>query len=344
MSITEVAKLAGVSVATVSRVINGHDSVQPELARRVRDAMRDADYTPRLSRPGPKPKTSPRRNTATGSIGIVLLGRTEALLQSSYTSRLIAGIADAADAASHHLMILPMLDKSALPLAIRERLVDGLILTGLGRPPDAEEVDKFHPLPCVWVGGSMPSSPVIDHVLADNNAIGQLAAEYLLERKCKTAALIDHAPHHAGFEERWISFKNRLTQAGVGVEPFTSKTKNVPEREIWTGDHIQKNLSLLCSKLLENGSCPDGIFLQTDQQAAIFHALLRDRGIMPERDVTLISCNNDEPWRTTMIPRPATIDLQPYEQGRECFNRLSDHIKHRTASPRTILISPKLLK
>ncbi len=343
MSITEVAKLAGVSVATVSRVINGHDSVQPELVRRVRDAMRDADYTPRLTRPGPKPKTS-SRNTATGSIGLVLLGRTEALLQSPYTSRLVAGIADAADAADCHLMVLPMPDKSVLPRAIQERLVDGLIFTGLGHTPDSSELDPFHPLPCVWVGGSMPSSPVADHILADNNAVGTLAANYLLEHNCKTAALIDHAPHHAGFEERWISFRNHLNQAGVSVNPFVSNTKDIPECELWTGDYIRKNLSLLLDELLENGSCPDGIFLQTDQQAAIFHALLRERGIMPEQDVTLISCNNDEPWRATMTPRPSTIDLQPYEQGRECFNRLADHIKHRSASPRTILISPKLTK
>jgi DNA-binding LacI/PurR family transcriptional regulator len=343
MSITEVAKIAGVSVATVSRVINGHASVQPQLARRVRTAMQDTGYTPRLTRPGPKPKIS-RTKELTGSIGIVLLGRTEALLQFPYMSRLMAGIADAVHRADCQLMVLPMPDKSQPPRAIRDRLVDGLILTGMGRPTDAAEFDQFHPLPCVWVGGSRPEKQIIDHVLADNSAIGTLAADYLLECGCKTAALIDHSPDHAGFDIRRKSFSQKLKKQGISVKQFTSQTKDINENELWSGGYIRKEISLLLDKILKSGPLPDGIFLQTDQQAAVLHALLRDRGIHPEKDVTLISCNNDEPWRTAMIPCPATIDPQPYAQGLECFSRLDSQIKFGTSTPCSILISPKLIK
>jgi DNA-binding LacI/PurR family transcriptional regulator len=259
-------------------------------------------------------------------------------------SRLVAGIADAADIAGCQLMVLPMPDKSAPPRAIRERLADGLILTGLDRTPEPSEFDQFHPLPCVWVGGRRPDTPHIDHILADNTAIGTLAAKYLIEHNCKTAALINHAPLHAGFNERWISFRDTLKQNGITARHLTSKRSSISEHELWTGTQIRKDMRLLLNRLLKNDPIPDGIYLQTDQQAAVFHALLPERGIEPEKDVRLISCNDDEPWRATMTPCPATIDLQPYDQGRECFNRLAENIKYRPAAPRTILISPKLIK
>ena len=55
MSISKVAKLAGVSSSTVSRVINNHPRVAPETAENVRKAMRALSYTPSDRRPGPKP-------------------------------------------------------------------------------------------------------------------------------------------------------------------------------------------------------------------------------------------------------------------------------------------------
>jgi LacI family transcriptional regulator len=343
MSITEVAKIAGVSVATVSRVINGHASVQPQLARKVREAMHDAGYTPRLTRPGPKPKIVRTKNL-TGSVGIVLLGRTEALLQFPYMSRLMAGIADAAHSAESQLMILPMPDKSQPPRAVRERLVDGLILTGLENTANTGEFDLFHPLPCVWVGGSRPEKQEIDHVLADNNAIGCIAADYLLECGCRTTALIDHTPNHAGFGIRRRNFSRQLKKHGASVEEFISRTEHTNESESWDGNVVRRELSRLLDRMLKNGPLPDGVFLQADQQAAVFHSLLRERGIKPEKDVTLISCNNDAPWRATMHPCPATIDPLPYEQGIECFNRLNQQIKFGASAPCSITISPKLVK
>ena len=63
MSISKVAKLAGVSSSTVSRVINNHPRVAPETAQSVREAMQTLGYTPSETRPGPKPQSRIRRGT-----------------------------------------------------------------------------------------------------------------------------------------------------------------------------------------------------------------------------------------------------------------------------------------
>src|SRR2546428_8937657 len=72
MSINKVAKLAGVSSSTVSRVINNHPRVAPDTAQNVRKAMQELNYTPSDRRPGPKP--SFRSRTGVANIAFLVLG------------------------------------------------------------------------------------------------------------------------------------------------------------------------------------------------------------------------------------------------------------------------------
>src|SRR5690349_8888661 len=72
MSIFDVAKLAGVSSSTVSRVINNHPRVAPETAQNVRKAMKQLGYTPSERRPGPKPSFRSRSGVA--NIAFLVLG------------------------------------------------------------------------------------------------------------------------------------------------------------------------------------------------------------------------------------------------------------------------------
>src|SRR5947208_10868006 len=72
MSINEVAKLAGVSSSTVSRVMNNHPRVAPEKAQAVRKAMETLNYTPSERRPGPKPSFRSRLGAA--SVAFLVLG------------------------------------------------------------------------------------------------------------------------------------------------------------------------------------------------------------------------------------------------------------------------------
>ena len=75
MSISKVAKLAGVSSSTVSRVINNHPRVAPETAQSVRRAMHTLNYTPSDRRPGPKPASRNRNGVA--DIAFLVLGTSD---------------------------------------------------------------------------------------------------------------------------------------------------------------------------------------------------------------------------------------------------------------------------
>src|SRR6185503_13046369 len=77
MSISKVAQRAGVSVATVSRVINRLPSVSPQTAKQVRMAMKELAYVPAEIRPGPKPgsRRTPRLRTKVGTIAVLTVGQ-----------------------------------------------------------------------------------------------------------------------------------------------------------------------------------------------------------------------------------------------------------------------------
>src|SRR5437763_873232 len=95
MSIAEVAKAAGVSTATVSRVLNDLPGVRDETVRQVRAAVEALNYTPqrakrtgRSTAPGHTPRQSPR----TGNIAVITLGQTRDWLQLPVMAAVVAGI------------------------------------------------------------------------------------------------------------------------------------------------------------------------------------------------------------------------------------------------------------
>src|SRR5262245_43986797 len=93
MSISDVAKLAGVSSSTVSRVINNHTRVAPETAQKVRKAMQSLGYTPSERRPGPKPSFRSRNGTA--NIAFLVLGASRSRATPAF-EELLRGVSVAA--------------------------------------------------------------------------------------------------------------------------------------------------------------------------------------------------------------------------------------------------------
>lgn len=258
--------------------------------------------------------------------------------------RMLSGIMDGARENAMATSIVELPDLSALPREAGRISCDGLILTGTGRPPDARIADMFHPIPCVWVGGMPAPSPVADHVVVDNSAAGVIAAEYLMERGCRRPAFVDHAPLNGGFRERERSFRARLIQSGTHCSLFVSPPRHgEQEAALWTMPRLRAELSILLDRMLGERRRPDGLFLPTDQQCAVLHALIRERGAEPGKGLVTVSCNNDTHWLANLQPRPATIDLCPAEVGRETVRRLVWRIAHPRAWPVTSIVAPRLV-
>src|SRR3989442_642850 len=113
MSIVDVAKRAGVSVATVSRVINQFPGVSPRTAKQVRVAMKELAYVPSEIRPGPKPgsRRPAKQKIGVGAIVVLTVGQTSRdWLTLPMMASIFAGITAAAVERGLRLMVDEMAD------------------------------------------------------------------------------------------------------------------------------------------------------------------------------------------------------------------------------------------
>ena len=340
MTLTDVAERAGVSVATVSRVINGRPTVTPKVARHVKQVMAEIGYVPAANRRGRKPGVPPEAGRQLRTIGLLLLGRSQELLDQPSMGRVLGGMLEAGRSLHADTVVLEMPDVTQMPRRIRNGEVDGLVV--LGQQPQPEWLDIFHPVPMVALGGEPLDVPVFDQVAVNDRAVARLAVDYLRGRGCRRLGFLNHDSEHAAFVSRGNLFAETAVAGGATVSRHELPERAIDEAEMWTTARLRADFSELIEQMLAAGNrLPEGVFVPTDQQAAMLHALLRERGL--GEGMVTISCNNDNAWLSAIHPRPATIALRAEERGRLAVERLVQRIRNPGASPVVTLVTPRLV-
>ena len=86
-----------------------------------------------------------------------------------------------------------------------------------------------------------------------------------------------------------------------------------------------------------------GLFDTRDEETVHVYPLLRQAGLEPDRDVVVVSCDNEQVRLSTLSPRPASIDLGAADIARHAVRRLAARINHRDEAPVRILVNPQLI-
>jgi DNA-binding LacI/PurR family transcriptional regulator len=184
-SITDVAKRAGVSISTVSLVMNNRPNVAPDTAQAVREAARELNYQPGGG-PGKKrgPKPGPRRNVVSRQIGIVLDAHMEAALRDGICAALMH--ASVGVCAKEGFQAVPIIAPTAeqMRATIRHSRFDGLLV--IGQPRGDCVQDLLRRMPAVQLMGTPPDGMGWDHVSFDRLEVARHACRSLAEAGCKT--------------------------------------------------------------------------------------------------------------------------------------------------------------
>ncbi len=339
MSLISVAEKAGVSKTTVSRVINADPSVTPRMRRRVQAVITQLGYVPPLVRRGPKPNRNAGKDRKPHTVGLLLMGRTSELLEQPSTRRMLAGLTSAAEASGAAVSVIEMPDPAVVPSLVRDLRVDGLLVTGM--QPRPEWTDILHPLPFVATGGSLMTETVFDHVLPNNPEAGRLAARYLRSRGCRSVCCLNPDAGHLSLHDRNEACRRQAAEDGLAVRVYESDPEANQDLERGGVPWLRAHLAALVDRMLADGGLPDGLFVPTDEQVSLLHALWRERGV--EQVPVTISCNNDTRWLETIQPRPATIDLRTEEIGRLALSRLIARMENPAADFVVSLVAPRLV-
>jgi LacI family transcriptional regulator len=329
MSIFDVAKLAGVSSSTVSRVINNHPRVAPETAQNVRKAMKQLGYTPSERRPGPKPSFRSRSGVAT--IAFLVMGASRSRATPAFED-LLRGVSSGASQNDLNLIFNHVSELDRLPGRIFDQRVDGLLLHGA--IPEGELKEQLRRMPTVWLMGNRMRPDWGDQVLPDAFEIGQMGAQYLLRRGHKHLVFLNLDAGHWALRMYGHAFAATASDAQAHVHKIEMARERIAG--YWR-EYSPEAVEQIVQRYLELSPRPTGIFVADDMQVAMIQPALQKHGIdIASSNIDVISCNNEQPYLVGLMPRPAVIDIRVESIGRRGVDQLLWRLEHTDVPERII--------
>ena len=319
-TVRTVADLAGVSIASASRVLNGLGG-SPELSARVKAAAERVGYVPNAI-------ARSLQSQRTGLIGLAVadIGNPVYVQMMRAIEQEIAG-------SGRQLLIHATNAHSAgeteLLRGLARRYVDGLIMSPL-RVTDAHLSELLRTAVPVVVVGQLPDETPIDNVRADSVAGVALAVNHLLDIGRQRIALINGALDTVPGAQRDTGFRAALRARGktpVDVE---------------NGDFTFE-AGLAATRRLLSRTRPDAIFAANDLIAAgALHALL-EAGIRVPEEVALVGMDNTDIAELT-FPRLTSVDLGAAARGRRAAQLLLSRLDDPGLPARRESIAPSLVR
>jgi len=306
----DVARLAGVSVKTVSNVVNGYVHVSTPTRQRVEEAIDELGYRPNLS----------ARTLRRGSSGVIALAVPE--VDMPYFAELARWVIQVAD--MHGLTVLidqtdGLAERERLVMTgIRGHLIDGLVLSPVAT--DAQAIARAAgQVPVVLLGEKVSDGPV-DHVAIDNVAAARMATDHLLDIGCTCIVAIGDQPdspqgsgaamlRRRGYEEALRARGHRVDENHIAAVPSW-----------WRSDGAEA-----MAELLDDGVRPDGVFCFNDTLALGALRLLAERGLRVPDDVAVIGIDNVDDGRFA-VPSLSTIAPDKEQIARTAVQMLVDRM------------------
>src|SRR5918995_1221152 len=283
-TLSDVARLAGVSIATASKAINGRDEVAPATRRRVLDAAEQISFTPNQL----------ARSLLAGRTGTVGLLTSD--LEGRFVIPILMGAEDAFGAGQVNVFLC-------------DARGDAIIVVGRQTDP-RPSLGQGLPVPVVYAYA--PSDDPADLSLTpDNRAGGRLAVEHLISCGRSRIAHISGDPAYAAAQDRLVGVRDGLQSAGlelVGNVMFS----------VWS-EHWGRDAAAM---LLAQHPDIDGIVCGSDQIARGVLDTLRDLGRRVPEDVAVIGYDNWEILATNSRPELTSIDANLQQLGRVAAKRV----------------------
>jgi LacI family transcriptional regulator len=304
VTIREIADLAGVSVATVSRVMNGRDDVAPETRELVQRIVREHGYTASRS----------ARGLSAGRTG--LIGATVPLVHPAYFSFILSGAAEALYEHDMRLVLCPTQHQHEREVTLLERMMHGTTDGGLLILPQesADELEHLlaHGYRFVVVDPLLPLSERVPAVSAAHSAGAVLAVDHLLSLGHRRIAAITGPRGWIATEERVRGYHAALGAAGILAEP--QLVVESTQFEIETGRAAAR-------RLLDLHEPPTAIFAFNDNIAIGALQAARERGVRVPDDLSVVGFDDVEAAEI-VTPMLTTIRQPLAEMGRMAVSLL----------------------
>jgi LacI family transcriptional regulator, galactose operon repressor len=321
-TVVTVAKRAGVSIASVSRVMNGLPA-SADMERRVRAATAALDYVP-----------DARGRSLKGGRTMQLAFAVADIANPVYIEMMRA-IEEITKAAGFRLVLHSTGSDSANEIDLIEglgrRYADGLILSPLRITPEHLKALRAATVPIVIIG-SLPDDEPLDSVRADSRRGVGLAIEHLVSEGRRSIGFVNGDPLTVPGTARQEGYRSALAVAGLKYD----------ERLEIDGGAFTHTAGHGAARRLFSRARPDALFCADDLIAVGAMRALADLHIRVPQDVAVVGMDDTELARISM-PALSSVSLGSGERARLAANLLLDRLKDPTLPPRHRTVAPYLV-
>ncbi|GAA3222981.1 LacI family DNA-binding transcriptional regulator [Nonomuraea helvata] len=314
-TIYDVAREAGVSAATVSRVLNGAQTVDPDMVARVLTAVRELGY-----RPNAVARNLRRSRTTLWAVIISDIGN-------PFFTAMVRGIEDVAQQEGYSVVLCnsdedPAKEETYVAAALSEQMA-GVIISSSGSVKAAKTLIES-PIPVVAVDRELPRGSV-DTVMVDNEAGARTAVEHLLAAGYRRIAC--------------ITGPEGVSTADLRLRGYTAAL-SAPPVIVRTDFREQGGYDAMAA-LLSSPEPPDAVFVANNLMTVGALRCLKERGVDVPGEMGLVGFD-EVPWADLVRPSPTTVAQPTYELGRMAARLLVDRIATPAAKPATIVLPAEL--
>lgn len=314
VTLEQVARAAGVSPSTVSRILNGTAQVSEDKQEAVKRAIRELGFRP-------NPVARGLAGGRTLSVGVVTQ-----TISSPFYGEALHGIEDRLEAAGYIPLFVSghwqQAEERHAIQALLSRRVDGLIVLAGRLNASDVEAEAGQELPLVLLGQRGHHARTVS-LEFDNEAGAFLATQHLLQQGHTRIAFIGGDPDHPDAREREAGYRRALQEAGLKADP----------RLVLPGDYTEAGGLLATTHLIERRQPFTALFAANDQMAiGALLSLYRHQVRVPD-DVSVVGFDDVAPARFA-IPPLTTVRQSIYEVGAQAALAMLAMLRGEAPQPR----------
>ena len=310
----DLARLAGVSVSTVSRALSDHPLIKPETRLRIHELARSLNYQVNSG-------AANLRKQDNNTVGVIFLGDSLQQISDPFILSLFGHIADELHAKGMQLLLLRVDPKhpQSLAHAYERGLVSGLLI--VGQAFLHEELNRLHTrnIPMVVWGAITPGN-LYCTVGSDNERGGYLATQHLLQEGCRNIVFVGDT-RHPEIDLRHRGFIRALSEAGLEEDP----SLHIP---VLFGDQLLRST---VKSWVDQGHPIDGVFASSDVAALTIVSALNDAGRKVPDEVKVVGFD-DIALASFMHPSLTSVKQPTLEAAKAMVDRLLQLMSGHTVS------------
>lgn len=325
MSVKKIAEIAGVSTATVSRVLNGSDKVRESTAKRVMQVVEDMNY--RMDHVARRMKV---KQTDSLVIGLIITD-----IDNPFFSSVAKGVEDVASKNKLVTMICntnenPQKERFFLNAMLSEKVSGAIIVPTTGNLDFFQELvhDNF---PMVMVDRK-PKGLEIDSVSLNNKKGGYEAVKHLIQNGHKRIGVVAGIKGLSNTEERVAGYVQAINEAGIEFD----------EELLVYGDYIESGGGKAVKHYMSLDDHPTAVFSTNNLMTLGCIKELYKRSMNIPKDMALVGFD-DSVWAEALIPPLTTVKQPGYELGVNAAELLIKRLKNGDVNNIDVVLNPELV-